>query len=106
AASHVVGIVASRLSALSPIPPAEVLYGHHVAEVDRGARRLRLIVSILPRMRIADLLALVTAGKAREVEIVAAGAGGKPVVLMPRRMGSAGRNRIARVLLTGIVAFS
>ncbi|HWK15095.1 MAG TPA: hypothetical protein VNS02_11920 [Rhizobiaceae bacterium] len=106
AASHVDGIVASRLSALSPIPPAEVLFGHHVAEVDRTARKLRLEVSILPRARIAGLLDWVAVGKAREVEIVASGAGGKPVVLMPRRLGSVGRNRAARVLLTGIVALS
>ena len=106
AAVHVDGIVASRLSALSPIPPADVLFGHHVTEIDRAARKLHVEVLILPRARIAKMLEWVVAGKAREVEIVAPGLADRPVTLMPKRMGSAGRNRAAKIALSSVIALS
>lgn len=106
AAVHIDGIVASRLSALSPIPPGEVLFGHHITEIDRAARKLHVEVLILPRTRVAKMLEWVVGGKAREVELIASGIADKPVTLMPRRAGNAGQNRTTKIALASLIGLS
>lgn len=89
AASHLTGIVASRLSALSPVPPAEALHGYRVSQTDRVRQKIEVSVAIVPKVRLAGLLGLLAAANPREIDLRAMLADGGEITLMSSRGGPA-----------------
>lgn len=107
AAGHVDGIVASRVSSLSPIPPHDTLHGHRVLAVDRSARRMEVAIAILPKARVARVLELVEAASARQVEIEAPfGKDGGRIDLSRRRSGPIVAHRHIKTAFTVALAAS
>lgn len=109
AASHVEGIVMSRLGALSPLPAPDVYFGHKVLRLDCEARQITLAVAIVPRSRVASTLAVLNAADARQVVVVAPLPEGDAVEVptQRQRVGSTrGRIKVvlARVLGVSLVA--
>lgn len=106
AAAHLGGIVASRVSSLSPVPAADTIHGHRVSRVDREARRMHVDIAILPRARVRDVLSVLEKAGAREVTIEAPRGEGETIRLDPRRARAAGgphRLRYALLALLGIL---
>lgn len=89
AASHLAGIVASRLSALSPVPPAEALHGYRVDTSDRGSQKMKVSVAIVPKARLSVLLGLLAAARPREIDLRARLAGGEEITLLSSSSGPA-----------------
>lgn len=102
AASHLTGIVASRLSALSPVPPAEALHGYRVSTTDRGTQKIQVSVAIVPKARLSVLLGLLAAANPREIELRAMLAGDVEITLMSSRGGPA-RNTGAKAALATLL---
>lgn len=106
AASHVDGVVANRLAALSPLPPSDTLSGHRILDVDRASGRMAVAVAILPKARIRPVLDLVAGTEAREVGIEAP-LGEEVITLMPGRAGrAAGRHAASKRLLAGLIVLA
>ncbi|MEO4001257.1 PilN domain-containing protein [Mesorhizobium sp. CAU 1732] len=106
AASHVEGIVASRMGALSPLPVSDIYFGHRVLEIDREARQMTVAVAIVPRSRVAAALACLNVTEARQVLISAPfPEGGAVTVSTHRQQGSGTRGRI-KFLLAGVLGIS
>lgn len=105
AAGHVDGVVATRLAALSPLPPAETLSGHRVLDVDRASGRMTVAVAILPKARLRPVLDLVAGIEAREVAVQAP-LGDGFITLMPGRAGGAGRHAAGKRLLAGLIVLA
>lgn len=106
AAAHLGGIVASRVSSLSPVPAADTIHGHRVSRVDREARRMQVDIAILPRARVGDVLSALDKAGARDVAIEAPLGDGGTIRLDPRRTRAAGgrhRLRYALLALLGIL---
>lgn len=106
AAGHIEGIVASRVSSLSPIPPHETLFGHRVMNVDRAAKKLSVGIVILPKSRIARTLDIIEGVKWREVTVEAPFGEGDHITLYPRRSGVAVSRRRVKRLTTVLLAAS
>src|SRR5690606_31576326 len=105
AAGHVDGVVATRLAALSPLPPPDTLSGHRILDVDRASGRMPVAVAILPRSRLRPVLDLVAATEARDVGVQAP-LGEEFITLMPRRAGTAGRHAVGKRLLAGLIVLA
>ena len=110
AASHVDGIVATRVAALSPIPPQDALFGHRILDVDRATGKMAVALAILPRARIARVLLLLEKSEAHDVGVKVPLSDGGGVTLTPRRSGGpgraggdTGRNVAARRALAGLL---
>lgn len=106
AAGHLEGIVASRVSSLSPIAPHETLFGHRVLNVDRALKKLSVGIVILPRNRIARTLEVIEGVKWREVTVEAPFGDGDPITLYPRRSGVAVSRRRVKQMTTVLLAAS
>ena len=109
AASHLEGIVASRLGALSPLPASDIYFGHMVLGISREARQISVAVAIVPRSRVAAALAALNVAEARQVVISAPLPEGGAVQVSTQRQRVAGtRGRIkfvlAAVLCVSLVA--
>jgi hypothetical protein len=99
AASHVEGIVTSRMGALSPLPASDIYFGHRVLGISREARQITVAVAIVPRSRVAAALACLNMAEARQVVISAPFPEGDVVeVLTQRRRVTGTRGRIKFVL--------
>ncbi len=105
AAGHVDGVVATRLSALSPLPPSETLSGHRVLDADRASGKMIVAVAILPKARIRPVLDLIAGTEAREIDVQAP-LGDEIITLMPRRAGSAGRHGTSKRLLAALLVLT
>lgn len=104
AAPHLDGIVAARVSSLSPLPASQTLHGHRIEKVDRGARRMEVAIAILPRARVAPVLAVLEQAGARDVMVAAPVSHGGAIQLDPKRnRAGAGRHRLRRTLV-GLLA--
>lgn len=105
AAGHVDGVVATRLSALSPLPPSETLSGHRVLDADRASGKMIVAVAILPKARIRPVLDLIAGTEAREIDVQAP-LGDEIITLMPRRAGSSGRHGASKRLLAALLVLT
>lgn len=103
AASHLSGIVVSRLNALSPLPQSEILHGHLVTHTDSASGRLHVTVAIVPRSRLATLLGLLAKAAPREIELRAPLADGRTITLMSGQT-AAGKATIAKIVLALLLA--
>lgn len=106
AASHLEGIVAARVSSLSPIAPHETLFGHRVTTVDRASKKLLVGIVILPRSRIARTLEVMETVKWRELAVEAPFGENDRITLYPRRSGVAVSHRRVKRLTTMLLAAS
>ncbi|WP_343313455.1 PilN domain-containing protein [Brucella sp. BE17] len=106
AASHLDGIVASRMGALSPLPVSDIYFGHKVIDIDREARQVMVAIAIVPRSRVAAALACLNVTVARQVLISAPFPKcGEVAVSTYRQQGTGTRDRI-KFLLAGILGIS
>jgi len=106
AASHLDGIVASRMGVLSPLPISDIFFRHKVIETDREARQMTVAVAIVPRSRVAAALACLNVTDARQVQISAPFPEcGEVTVSTYRQQGSGTRGRI-KFLLAGVLGIS
>lgn len=106
AASHLDGIVASRVSSLSPVPAHETIFGHRVETVDRATRKLSVGIAIVPRMRVARPLEIMDGAAWRDVTVEAPFGEDGHIVLHPRRSGAVAPNRRTKIALTMILSAS
>jgi hypothetical protein len=88
AASHLPGIVASRLNALSPLPRNEVLHGHRVTGTDRQAGRMNVALAIVPRSKVGGALAALARVSPREIELRAPLGGDQSITRVSGQGGS------------------
>ena len=106
AVSHLDGIVASRMGALSPLPVSDIYFGHKVLEIAREARQVTVAVAVVPRSRVAAALACLNVTEARQVLISAPlPEGGDVTVSTFRQLGTGTRGRM-KLLLAGILGTS
>lgn len=106
AVSHLDGIVASRMGALSPLTVSDIYFGHEVLEIDREARQMIVAVAIVPRARMTAALARLAVTDARQILISAPfPEWGEVTVSTYRQQGSGTRGRI-KLLPTGILGLS
>lgn len=106
AASHLDGIVASRMGALSPLTISDIYFGHRVLEIDREARQMIVAVAIVPRARVAAALACLAVTDARQILISAPFPECDEVIVSTyRQQGSGTRGRI-KFVLAGILGIS
>lgn len=109
AAGHLEGIVAARISTLSPVPPHETMFGHRLLQADRAGKQLSVGILILPRARVAPALDLLDGAGWRELAVEAPFASGDWITLFPRRSGSVGTRGLIRygvwaALVAGVAA--
>jgi len=105
AAGHLEGIVASRVSTLSPVPPHETMFGHRLLQAGRASKHLSVGILILPRARLARALELLDGAAWRELNVEAPFASGDWITLFPRRSGSVGTRALIRYgVWTALVA--
>lgn len=106
AASHIDGIVASRVSSLSPVPAHETIFGHRVEAVDRTSRKLSVGIAIVPRQRVTRPLEILESAAWRDVTVEAPFGEDGHIVLHPRRSGAVMPNRRTKIALTLILGAS
>lgn len=106
AATHVDGIVSSRMGALSPLPAADIHFGHRVVAIDREARQITIAVAIVPRSRVAAALAWLNAAEARQVVISAPSPEGDAVEVLTHRARLAGTRGRIKFLLASVLGLS
>jgi Tfp pilus assembly protein PilN len=106
AASHIDGIVASRVSSLSPVPAHETIFGHKVETVDRTSRKLSVGIAIVPRLRVSRPLEIMDSAAWRDVTVEAPFGEDGHIVLHPRRSGAVVPNRRTKIVLTTILSAS
>lgn len=106
AATHLDGIVASRVTSLSPVPAHETIFGHRVDEVDRAGRKLAVGIAIVPRKRVARPLDILESAAWRDLTIEAPFGSDGHIVLHPHRSGAVLPNRTAKRALTLILGAS
>ncbi len=111
AADHLDGIIASRMSSLSPLPASETYSGHRIAEVDRAAKRLVVSVAIVAKSRLSRFFELFEHAQPRAiiVETPVSGSGG--VVQLTGRAGvakarQAVKRALAALLIVAVLAAS
>lgn len=104
AASHVDGIVASRVSALSPLPSSEVYYGHRVLSADREAKQIVVAVAVVPKARVGGVLEKLSAVEARQVTISAPFPDADAVAVSTHRQSGAGARGKIKLALAATLA--
>lgn len=109
AASHVEGIVTSRIGALSPLPASDIHFGHSVLGISRETRQITVAVAIVANSRVSAALACLNAAEARQIVISAPFPDGDAVKVLTQRQrvtGTRGRIKfvLARVLGVSLVA--
>lgn len=109
AASHVDGIVATRISALSPLGPSDIYYGHRILSASREAKQIAVAVAIVPKARVAAALESLAGAEARQVDIAAPFPKADPVAVLTRRAsttGARGRIKFAIAAVLGLCVVS
>jgi hypothetical protein len=106
AASHVEGIVTSRMGALSPLPASDVYFGHKVLQLSHEARQITVAVAIIPRSRVAAALACLNVADARQVVISAPFPEGGAVDVPTQRQRVAGTRGRIKLVLAGVLGIS
>ena len=109
AASHVDGIVTTRISALSPLGPSDIYYGHRILSASREAKQLTVAVAIVPKARVAAALESLAGAEARQVDIAAPFPDADSVAVMTRRAsttGARGRIKFAIAAILGLCVVS
>ncbi|WP_442582160.1 PilN domain-containing protein [Mesorhizobium sp. ASY16-5R] len=106
AASHVEGIVTSRMGALSPLPASDIHFGHSVLGISRETRQITVAVAIVARSRVAAALACLNAAEARQVVISAPFPEGDAVKVLTQRQRVAGTRGRIKLVLAGVLGAS
>lgn len=106
AASHVEGIVTSRIGALSPLPASEIYFGYKVQGVSRETRRLTVAVAIVQRSRVATALTCLNAAETRQVVISAPCREGGAVEVLTQRQRTVGARTRIKFVLAGVLGAS
>jgi hypothetical protein len=106
AASHVEGIVTSRMGALSPLPASDIHFGHRVLGISREARQITVAVAVVPRSRVAAALACLNVAEARQVVISAPLPEGNAVEVSTQRQVVAGARGRIKFVLAGVLGAS
>ncbi|MGK9055560.1 PilN domain-containing protein [Neorhizobium petrolearium] len=106
AASHVEGIVTSRIGVLSPLPASEIYFGYKVRGVSRETRQLTVAVAIVQRLRVAAALTCLNLAEARQVVISALCREGDAVEVLTQRQRTAGARTRIKFVLAGILGAS
>ncbi|MEX0404343.1 PilN domain-containing protein [Aquibium sp. LZ166] len=106
AADHMDGIVASRMSSLSPLPPGESYSGHRIAEIDRVAKRLVASIAIVGRSRLAPVLEQIERAQPRGITVEAPAAGSGGAIQLTGRAGVASARRVIRRSLAAILVLA
>ena len=106
AASHVEGIVTSRIGALSPLPASDIYFGHRVLRISREARQMTVAVAIVARSRVAAALACLNVAEARQVVISAPAPEGDAVEVLTQRQQVTGARGRIKFVLAGILGIS
>ncbi|MCO4318900.1 PilN domain-containing protein [Phyllobacterium sp. 21LDTY02-6] len=106
AASHVEGIVTSRMGALSPLPASDIYFGHRILGISHEARQITVAVAIVAKSRVAAALACLNAAEARQVVISAPLPEGDAVRVLTQRQRIAGTRGRIKFVLAGILGAS
>lgn len=103
AASHVEGIVTSRIGALSPLPASEIYFGYRVCGISGEARQLAVAVVIVPRSRVAVALSFLNSAEPRQVVISAPSPEGDGAEILTQRQRTVGARTRIKFVLVGIM---
>jgi hypothetical protein len=106
AASHIEGIVTSRMGALSPLPASDIYFGHRVLGINHEARQITVAVAIIARSRVAAILVCLNAAEARQVVLSAPFSEGDAVEVLTQRQRVAGTRGRIKFLLAGVLGVS
>jgi hypothetical protein len=106
AASHVEGIVTSRMGALSPLPASDIYFGQRVFGINHEARQITVAVAIVPRSRVATALACLNVAEARQVVISAPFPEGDAVEVLTQRQRVGGTRGRIKFVLAGALGVS
>lgn len=106
AASHLEGIVTSRMGALSPLPASDIHFGHSVLGINRETRQITVAVAIVARPRVAAALACLNAAEARQVVISAPFQEGDAVEVLTQRQRVTGTRGRIKFVLAGVLGAS
>lgn len=106
AASHVDGIVASRIGALSPLPASDIYFGYKVRGVSRETRQLTVAVAIVQKSRVAAALTCLNLAETRQVVISAPSPDGDAVEVLTQRQRTAGARTRLKFVLAGVIGAS
>ncbi|WP_117190482.1 PilN domain-containing protein [Rhizobium terrae] len=106
AASHVEGIVTSRIGALSPLPASEIYFGYKARGVSRETRQITVSVAIVQRSRVAAALTCLNLAETRQVVISALCREGDVVEVLTQRQRAAGARTRIKFVLAGVLGAS
>jgi hypothetical protein len=106
AASHVGGIVSSRMGSLSPLPASDIHFGHSVLGISHETRQITVAVAIVARSRVAAALACLNAAEARQVVISAPFPEGDAVKVLTQRQRVTGTRGRIKFVLAGVLGAS
>lgn len=106
AASHVEGIVTSRMGALSPLPASDIHFGHRILGISREARQITVAVAIVPGSRVAGALACLNVAEARQVVISAPFPDNDAVEVLTQRQRVAGTRGRLKFVLASVLGAS